>query len=111
MKLTGKQIEKIVFGVICLVVIIMLINPINKKVEESKEQIEHCTLHCIEDTLDNFEDCIDLGYESTGFLSEEHYYLCDGEKVTNTCTKWDELPEDCRRVERKERRKLLEDKK
>ncbi len=44
---------------------------------------------CIKYTLDMFEKCIDLGYEDTGFLSSEHYYLCDGNKVTNTCLEYE----------------------
>ena len=46
---------------------------------------------CTNQTIDNFSNCLDLGYESTGFLSREHYYLCDGIKITNTCLEYDTI--------------------
>jgi len=46
--------------------------------------------YCSKTTLDEFDKCIDLGTESTGFLSSEHYWLCDGFKVTSKCLNWSE---------------------
>ena len=40
--------------------------------------------------LNQFEKCIDLGIESTGFLSSEHFYFGDGIKITKHCTQWEE---------------------
>ena len=49
---------------------------------------------CLKETLDEFGECIDLGRESTGFMSSEHYYLCDGFKITNKCLEYGEVESD-----------------
>lgn len=40
---------------------------------------------CSERSIDHCEKLIDLGVESTGFLSSEHFYDCDGLKVADNC--------------------------
>lgn len=75
-------------------------------VNEMMEHKEYCTLDCLTDTLDNFEECIDLGIENIGFLSQEHYYLCDGIKITNTCIEWEKAPDDCKITYKKKGKEL-----
>lgn len=56
------------------------------------ERVEKTPCHefiCLEYTTDQFDDCKNLGRESTGFLSSEYFYLCDGIKMARECIEWD----------------------
>lgn len=69
--------------IVCLIIVVIII--FHTEVEAS-----YTKTVCVEETLDFFDECVDLGWESSGFLSSNHYYLCDGVKVTNKCTKYEE---------------------
>lgn len=46
-------------------------------------------MECTKTTLDQFNECKDLGVEEVGFLSSNHFYSCDGQKVTKNCLEYD----------------------
>ena len=72
-------------GIIIVIgVIFFMITPMNKVLDTTTNKTCYDT-YCSKTTLDEFDKCIDLGIESTGFLSSEHYWLCDGYKVTSKC--------------------------
>ncbi len=84
------KIIRIIFLVLLLVVGVLMVTTIfnyPKKYDCYKTQ-------CIKSTLDNFESCKDIGMENTGFLSSEHFYICDGNKVTKNCLEWGEVEVD-----------------
>lgn len=81
--------------VIIAIVVAFMIPTFSEEVDKGVEKYNLCLQECTKDTLDYFDECIDLGVEDVGFLSSEHYYLCDKVKVTKTCIEWEELNENC----------------
>ena len=77
---------KFILPCLCLIIGFFMINPAIEATTVNNETMSCYERYCSRFTLDEFDECIDLGWESVGFLSSEHYYLCDGIKVTNTCT-------------------------
>lgn len=59
----------------------MLLVTMNKKVGE----MECRTSICVEYSIDKMNNCVDLGYEDTGFLSSQRYYMCDEGKIPYNC--------------------------
>ncbi len=80
-----RIIDFILLGLV-LIIGFFMINPVTEVFTIDNETDLCYETYCSRMTLDEFDNCIDLGVESVGFLSSEHYYLCDGVKVTNTCT-------------------------
>ncbi len=78
------KLSMILLGIVMLIGVFM-INPAKEVLILNNETHLCYERYCSEYTLDKFNECIDLGWESVGFLSSDHYYLCDGIKVTNTC--------------------------
>lgn len=74
----------IICGLICLGIMFLMITPIDESLDTTTNKTCYET-YCSKTTLDEFDKCIDLGIESVGFLSSEHYWLCDGFKVTSKC--------------------------
>ncbi len=70
-------------------IVFVLIGEIKDNLDPQKEGRTCYQKFCTKTTLDMFENCIDLGYETVGFMSSEHYYLCDGNKVTDTCLEYE----------------------
>ncbi len=66
-----------------------MIDPISKNLDTTTNKVCY-EKYCSKNTLDEFKECIDLGMEDVGFLTAEHFWLCDGNKITNTCLEWDE---------------------
>lgn len=46
---------------------------------------------CVRESIDSCDKVIDLGWESVGFLTKEHFYYCDGIKITNKCLEYKEV--------------------
>ncbi len=75
----------IFYGIVIVIVFIGMIKPMSNALEYDKEKM-YCEIeYCSKTTLDEFDKCIDLGRETSGFLSSNHYYLCDGFKITSRC--------------------------
>ena len=71
-------------GLLIIAIIIMLINPFSKSLDTYTDKT------CYEQTckkynLEEFDKCIDIGYEDCGILCNNHYWLCDGEKISKRC--------------------------
>ncbi len=69
-------------------VVFMMIPSFRSEFSTQQEGLTCYENICTKTTLDQFESCLDLGIENTGFFSSEHYYLCDGNKVTNNCLEY-----------------------
>lgn len=79
--------ERIVIRIITfIIVIIVLIEIYNYPKDYQCYQYE-----CTETNLEDFNKCVDIGYEGCGFLCYNHYYLCDGIKVVEKCLKTEEI--------------------
>lgn len=84
MKIKKELIYKMFLGLI--VIIIGYIMFFHTEVE-----IDVIKNNCIRTTLDQFNECVDIGYKSTGFLSGNNYYLCEDEiEITKKCIQWEE---------------------
>ena len=84
----GLRWINIVSIIIILLVLFFMYTPFVEKFEYNRDELYCEVTSCLRTTLDSFENCIDLGVEDTGFLSSNHYYLCDGVKVTNACLEY-----------------------
>lgn len=84
-QLTTLEIVVMTIGVIFLLVFFFGNNSMTREITSKYICYENV---CSKTSLDNFNECIDLGVETVGFLASEHYYLCDGIRVTNTCTNY-----------------------
>ncbi|KKM69996.1 hypothetical protein LCGC14_1445240 [marine sediment metagenome] len=40
---------------------------------------------CIKYSIDDLNNCKDVGFENFGFLSYEHYFICDEGKIPYNC--------------------------
>ncbi len=80
-----RTVDFILLGLV-LIIGFFMIGPATEVFTIDNETDLCYETYCSKTTLNEFDNCIDLGWESVGFLSSEHYYLCDGIKVTNTCT-------------------------
>lgn len=67
------------------IVLVLMVNPLLDVIKYDKEEMYCEVEYCSKTTLDEFDECIDLGRESSGFLSSNHFYLCDGFKITSKC--------------------------
>lgn len=77
-------------GTLILIIMLFMVSPFSEAVDTTTGKVCYEN-ECSKTTLDEFDKCIDLGYESSGFLSGNHYYLCDGVKVTSKCLEYKEF--------------------
>ncbi len=85
-----KLFSGIFAAVVVIIVMLLMIPPFLEKVDTTTDKVCYET-YCSKTTLDEFNKCIDLGIESVGFLSSEHFWLCDGIKVTSKCLERSEI--------------------
>ncbi len=72
-------------GVLVMVILFFMYNPFMEAFEYDREE-QYCEIsYCSKTTLDEFDKCIDLGRESTGFLISEHLFFCCGLKINSKC--------------------------
>lgn len=76
--------------ILALLIIITLIKPYTQQVDTFTNKTCYEKV-CTKTTLDQFDNCKDGGIEDTGFLSSEHYYICDGNKVVKDCLEYIEV--------------------
>ena len=76
--------KKLIINLIILIIALSCLFLIGKKVlsESYSECYEYI---CIKSSLEQFENCKYIGWESVGFLASEEFWLCDGVKVTEHC--------------------------
>lgn len=81
------------FLMMTLFMMFLMIKPITQSLEEVNDGVNSIcyTNICIEESIDHCDKVIDLGSESVGFLTSEHFYYCDGIKITNKCLKYMEV--------------------
>ena len=84
----GVRWINIIFVVILILVLFFMYKPFVEKFKYDKGDYYCEVSYCSKTTLDHFDKCVDLGRESVGFLSSNHYYLCDGIKVTKVCLEY-----------------------
>lgn len=77
--------------IIVLIVIAFMIPLMINKFKTNQEGYICYESVCSKTTLDQFNSCKDVGQESTGFLSYEHYYICDGNKIVKRCLEYKEV--------------------
>lgn len=80
----------IFYVIITILILIFMRNPFLESIDTTTDKVCYEN-KCSKTTLDEFNECVDLGYESSGFLSGNHYYLCDGIKVTSKCLEYEEV--------------------
>lgn len=83
--LKGKKIFEIITFMIVILIFIILIPSFKKAFEIDTEKYDCYETICSKYTIEQFNECSYLGYESTGFLSREVFWLCDGVKMPNNC--------------------------
>ena len=80
-------------GIIIIIILILIIEMFPVEIDCEKNESQFMTEYkCIKTSLDNFESCIDIGFESTGFISGEHYYLCNNTKIAYNCLEYKGIP-------------------
>ncbi|KKN17017.1 hypothetical protein LCGC14_0970250 [marine sediment metagenome] len=72
------------FFVIVITVGTILFFNVNEKVENADCYENFCIKH----SIDDLTNCKNLGYEDVGFLSSEHFYMCDEGKVAYKCIEY-----------------------
>ncbi len=92
----NPNVKFIILLSIPLVVLFLMFKPFTDKLSTEGQNCYDYV--CIKETIDMFESCIDLGYEDVGFMSSEHFYLCNGVKVTNTCLEHEYQPTNRSRI-------------
>jgi len=84
----GVKWVNVTFFIMMILVLVLMVKPFIEKISYNKET-EYCEVpYCSKTTLDQFENCKDIGIENTGFLTTEHFYLCDGQRVTKSCIEY-----------------------
>lgn len=89
-----KYLREIFLVIPIIIIIVFMVTPMKEKFRIDQEKYICYETSCLKETLDEFDECIDLGRESTGFMSSEHYYLCDGFKITNKCLEYGDIEVD-----------------
>lgn len=80
-----KTIHIIMIILGAIILLFFILPEVNKQINDELVCYQNV---CVKTTLDQFKKCIDLGVEDTGFLSSEHYYLCDNVKVAKSCMEY-----------------------
>ncbi len=78
--------NSIVLGIVIIVSVVLFFN-INEKIESAD-----CYQNfCVKYNIDDLTNCINLGYETVGFFSSEHFYMCDEGKVAYNCVEYERV--------------------
>lgn len=85
---TKELLTNILAFTVAILVFLTMLPTISKAMEVDQEEFTCYEYVCQKKIIDQFESCINLGRESTGFLSSQHYFLCDGIKVPNQCLEY-----------------------
>lgn len=75
----------IFLAIVASIWLIFQIIPTGNDCDTRNLTLECLNRTCIEESIDHFDNCIELGKEKIGLLTYEKYHLCDGVKIVNKC--------------------------
>lgn len=75
-----------IFGIVITVGVVLFYN-----VDERVENADCYQNFCIKYNIDDLTNCVNLGYETVGFFSSEHFYMCDEGKVAYNCVEYERV--------------------